>query len=938
MRSSFLEFTRGSQVAETVGMMFGTALRPMFWTVVAILLTAIGYQLWQHTDHGDDYYWMMHSYAAVWHYFAFNPDHLIGLKMIAGDVVRVPIRMINDYPPLIAAWDRLMAALTHGTVAGLVFGIPLSIIAAIALRRFGHDLTQRKHTRGATIGDVPLLFAAVVALNRVQCAEDRRKTASQLYGRKAPIKMMTPAARAEVEAMLHEPYTIAGVPYPWRAEQSHTMVVGTTGTGKSTAMKDLLRQIKSRGDRAVVFDLTGTYVEGFYDRRTDVLLNPFDSRCPAWSPFADAHTREHFKEVSQALIPIADSGGDSFWQETARMLFVETCVRLVQQGRGNNKALAEVLMTSKLKDLHAHVARTIAAPLTDPEAKRMAELIRATFNTYAQALMVLPDEGTLFSIRDWVLGIDPDGAYGHDDGLDILASLTPSEQAKARAVSDAAAVESSDAAADKEVVIDAVTGEIFDTEEEAEAAAIADIKRAEGMLDGAVESAAMTPRTVNLAAADKGVARDQNGDAAAPVDDETELAETAPGSVLFVAAQHVNLRSVRVLLTMWITTAINTLMSMRGDQRDIRLWFLIDEIGALHNIPAIVAGMQTSRNYGGAFVLGVHTMAQLRETYGDNNAETISSLAKTKLLMNTRDRGTQDWESEQIGEGEWSELEENWSYGVDNVRDAATLQRKIKLEPLVLPTEFGELPDLHGYLKFPQGLPAARVKLTYVKYRRQAPGFIEREIAPLQLPGFDPDPASETPPTQATKAVQSTSSEIPKVSAETTGAAAPIGDDNASGSTSATPVDAPGEGYQTAVSTEPPERTPIDVTTVLTLPTRNTTDALPAMMATLNRLSADPIGNTTSGEPAAERETSDQERGEDVGRAGDPARRDQPTSLGLSELTLNFTSRERAHAHRTHDQRGVAFTSVDRRAAEHSTEADVAELNVGRDHDDELIR
>jgi len=40
----------------------------------------------------------------------------------------------------------------------------------------------------------------------------------------------------------------------------------------------------------------------------------------------------------------------------------------------------------------------------------------------------------------------------------------------------------------------------------------------------------------------------------------------------------------------------------------------------------------------------------------------------------------------------------------------------------------------------------------------------------------------------------------------------------------------------------------------------------------------------------------------------------------------------------THDQRGVAFTSVDRRAAEHSTEADIAELNVGRDYDDELSR
>ena len=55
--------------------------------------------------------------------------------------------------------------------------------------------------------------------------------------------------------------------------------------------------------------------------------------------------------------------------------------RLVEQGRGNAQALSDVLMTSKLKDLHSHVLRTVAAPLTDPEAKRMAESVRATFNT-----------------------------------------------------------------------------------------------------------------------------------------------------------------------------------------------------------------------------------------------------------------------------------------------------------------------------------------------------------------------------------------------------------------------------------------------------------------------------------------------------------------------------------------------------------------------------
>ncbi|MGI4876198.1 MAG: type IV secretion system DNA-binding domain-containing protein [Janthinobacterium lividum] len=912
MRGSLLDFTRGSQVAETVGMMFGTALRPMFWTVVAILAAAIGYQLWQHTEAGDSYYWMMHSYASVWHYFEFNPAHLIGLKMVAGDTVRVPISLINSYPALIDAWARLTTALTRGGVIGLVFGVPVSIMATIALRRFGHDLTERKHTRGAMIANTPELIAEVDSLNTAQSAKDRRDAAARLYGRSAPLKLLKASARAEVEALVHVPYTVGGVPYPWRAEQSHTMIVGTTGTGKSTAMKDLLRQIKLRGDRAVVFDLTGTYVEGFYNPRTDVLLNPFDSRCPAWSPFADAHTREHFKEVSQALIPVADSGGDSFWQETARMLFVETCVRLVEQGRGNNKALAEVLMTSKLKDLHAHVARTIAAPLTDPEAKRMAESIRATFNTYAQALMVLPDQGAVFSIRDWVLGIDPDGRNGVDDGIDVLAAITPAEQAEARAREDEAAVELADTSSNTAVVYDVATGEIIDDD------------------DGVPSEASGSDKCE-----EDQIATDQNESQALP--------DTVPGSVLFVAAQHVNLRSVRVLLTMWITTAINTLMSMRGDQRDIRLWFLIDEIGALHNIPAIVAGMQTSRNYGGAFVLGVHTMAQLRETYGDNNAETISSLAKTKLLMNTRDRGTQDWESEQIGEGEWTELEENWSYGVDNVRDAATLQRKIKLEPLVLPTEFGELPDLHGYLKFPQGLPAARVKLTYVKYRRRAPGFIERVIAPLQLPGFDNDVPVDTE--AATTSAPTPAKTHP--GAESKPVAVPGNTDTGDGSShgssddpnaTTTPVDATGEGYQTAVASEPPERLPTDFTKIIALPPATASDSLPAMLASLNRLSADLGGNAASGDPSAQRDQADSERGENAGPRAAAAIRDQTPSLGMTELALNFSARDRARHHRDAEVKGVAFVAAGRRAAEQSTAADIAELNVGRDHDDEYSR
>ena len=37
---------------------------------------------------------------------------------------------------------------------------------------------------------------------------------------------------------LHRPFTLAEIPYPWREEQAHSMLIGSTGMGKTVAMMD----------------------------------------------------------------------------------------------------------------------------------------------------------------------------------------------------------------------------------------------------------------------------------------------------------------------------------------------------------------------------------------------------------------------------------------------------------------------------------------------------------------------------------------------------------------------------------------------------------------------------------------------------------------------------------------------------------------------------
>ena len=43
------------------------------------------------------------------------------------------------------------------------------------------------------------------------------------------------------------------------------MLIGSTSMGKTVEMMDQLDQIRARGHRAIVFDLTGAYISTYFD-------------------------------------------------------------------------------------------------------------------------------------------------------------------------------------------------------------------------------------------------------------------------------------------------------------------------------------------------------------------------------------------------------------------------------------------------------------------------------------------------------------------------------------------------------------------------------------------------------------------------------------------------------------------------------------------------
>lgn len=663
MKRNLVNFTRGSQLLGHFSFMFAAGLRgPLIIALLVISWTSWWTLSAGLSDHEVYLIWMR-LYGQIYAFMEFDPAKQIALKTAFGGTVQFPIQMLEAFPPVVRAWDRMLGLMGAALMRSALLLVPAFALFYWFAARFGGRSKERKHERGAMLVTLPELVDELHAHNRLE----RARELSGVLGWQWRLCMPSELARA----FPYKPSHLATVTYPWRLEQSHAMLIGTTGMGKTVAMSDMIAEARARRQRIVIFDLTGAFIEHFYDNSRDVILNPLDARCPRWNLFDECRSEGEFWAAAEALVPHDGGGEAQFWVIAARALFVEFCLKLIADGNGTNEALAQKLMTADLSQVHAMMRGTIADPLTAPEAARMAESIRAVFNVNAKALKLLPASGKPFSVRQWI--------ENEDEG------------------------------------------------------------------------------------------------------------DQSRGSAVFISARYVDMSVCAQLLTLWLDTAMNTLMT-RPRTRDLRFWFFVDELGALHRLPALEKGLQTARNFGGAIVTGIHAYAKLKEVYGENMAMTLSSLARTKLILGTADRETATWCSDFIGHRQVRDMEEGYTYGYNNARDAVSLTPRKHIEPLLLPDQLMNLSRLSGYIKFPDGFPAAPIKLKPVNRPRIAETFIGRaKDAPSPKPDLPagserPEPASTASETSAHPSANDDGAGKPVVPKQGELSLSPRGPDDKSGS------------------------------------------------------------------------------------------------------------------------------------------------------------
>ena len=302
---------------------------------------------------------------------------------------------IAAYAPWHAARRDLLETVRSGMWLGARIGLGVVAVMLAWFRFQGSRLKRAKRVRGAE------LVSARALARRVK--PWRERALSTVGG-------------------LPRPYRIAGVPYPVRAETQHTIVSGTTGSGKTVLISDIVRQIRDRGERCVIYDKMGSYTRAFFDPARDVLLNPLDARAPRWSPFLEARSPRDFDTMAAALIPQQKDTVDPFWVTAARQLFANGAGVLWAKGEERNKALVEHLLKTDLSDLAKAMEGTVAQSIVDPQNPKTALSVRAMLTANIGAMEVLADSGTPFSIREWI-GNDRDGGSHRANGLHPASGL-----------------------------------------------------------------------------------------------------------------------------------------------------------------------------------------------------------------------------------------------------------------------------------------------------------------------------------------------------------------------------------------------------------------------------------------------------------------------------------------------------------------------------------
>ena len=261
---------------------------------------------------------------------------------------------------------------------------------------------------GATTGFVIGLFTVWV-LQRTMSAQGKDTLADRVIGGTRVADEEDVAAQTKLLCG-RDALRIGPVPIPRRIETRHFAFLGTTGSGKTTALRQMLDGIERRGEAALVYDTSGEFIAHYYNpARGDIILNPFDARCAFWTPFDEISHPADADRIARQLVSETSSQDDDVWLETSRILVANMIRSLWSEKNCSLEALLEALQVKDKEQLKEWLGHTSSARTFANDADRATGSVLFMLAKAANLIQFLKVEDggeDRFAFRDFIAKLD----------------------------------------------------------------------------------------------------------------------------------------------------------------------------------------------------------------------------------------------------------------------------------------------------------------------------------------------------------------------------------------------------------------------------------------------------------------------------------------------------------------------------------------------------
>jgi type IV conjugative transfer system coupling protein TraD len=502
-----------------------------------------------------------------------NPNFLVDLfqSAILGAGIYAILMM---WKRAALGWDGWFPSLKR--VAQGVLWAVLAVIGILLLRLFGGELPKMQLGTAVIFG-----FAVIPGVMLVL----GRRSPEEKHERGAKIDTAAHVATMVKKEKKRADIVLGGVPIPVETEPSHFMIAGSTGAGKSVAIRTLLDSIKDRGDTAIVVDSGGEFLARYYNQNTDYILNPFDDRCVSWSPTVELDGPWDAESLARSIIPNG-TGESKEWNGYAQTFMTAVLQKLFEKKRTSLRDLLWTVQAAPINELRVLLAGTSAS--AQLQADKTFGSIRTIAANYLSAYNYLADGAAEFSVAKFV--------------------------------------------------------------------------------------------------------------------------REKKDSFLFLTYRDDQLDSLRNLLSCVLDVAARTILSLPPD-KDRRVWLVIDEFASIGKVQSIEAVATKARKCGGCLVIGVQSVSQLIDRYGENSAQSILSCLSTWLVLRCTDPETAEYMSQYLGDAQVKKSSEGKSSSDSGASHSWNEQSSN--QRVVMASELQQLPNVKGFLKLAGHYPVCEVKLTY---------------------------------------------------------------------------------------------------------------------------------------------------------------------------------------------------------------------------------